>query len=103
MTTYTVKDGDTLSQIAKNLETSVPLLQSLNTQIKDPNFIKAGWSLNAPSGPTLVLPPTLVFADSETSISLKSEPECGDELVEIIHITGEDRGEGSIFQMAGLC
>lgn len=90
MNTYTVKEGDTLSRIAKHHGTSVPSLQALNPHIKDANDIKAGWSLNVPSEATLVLPPTLVFADSETSTSLRGEPECGDELVEIIHITGED-------------
>ena len=45
MATYKIKSGDTLSQIAKRYNTTVKTLQKMNN-IKDPNKIRAGKSLN---------------------------------------------------------
>ena len=45
MATYKIKSGDTLSQIAKKYNTTVKTLQKINN-IKDPNKIRAGKSLN---------------------------------------------------------
>ena len=39
---YTVKEGDTLSEIADRYNTSVVKLILLNLQIKDPNLIYPG-------------------------------------------------------------
>ena len=45
MSTYKIKSGDTLSQIAKKYNTTVKTLQNINN-IADPNKIRAGKSLN---------------------------------------------------------
>jgi LysM repeat protein len=43
---YTIKSGDTLSQIAQRQGTSVKELMRLNPQLSDPNKIRAGATLN---------------------------------------------------------
>ena len=45
MATYKIKPGDTLSQIAKKNNTTIKTLQKINN-IKDPNKIRAGKSIN---------------------------------------------------------
>jgi LysM repeat protein len=52
---YKIKSGDTLSQIAKMYGTSVATLKSLNN-IKDVNKIRAGASLKLPSGASKQIP-----------------------------------------------
>jgi LysM repeat protein len=53
-TTYTVKSGDTLSQISKTIGKSVPSLMANNPQIKDANKISVGQkiSISGNSGKT---------------------------------------------------
>jgi len=53
-TTYTVKKGDTLSEIAQKYNTTVKALQSLNN-IKDPNKIYVGQKLKISGGASKVL------------------------------------------------
>ncbi|MFY9960722.1 MAG: LysM domain-containing protein, partial [Pseudomonas sp.] len=43
--TYTVKHGDTLGQLAQRHGAKVSEIQALNPIIGDPNHIKAGWEL----------------------------------------------------------
>lgn len=50
MPKYTIKKGDTLSQIAKKEGTTVAKLMEMNPQIKDKNLIITGQSLNLPYG-----------------------------------------------------
>jgi LysM repeat protein len=45
-TTYTVKSGDTLSQISKKLGQSVPGIMANNPQIKNADKISAGDKIN---------------------------------------------------------
>ena len=47
-TQYTIQPGDTLSQIAQRLGTTVPELQRLNN-IEDPDRIQAGTTLTIPT------------------------------------------------------
>ena len=42
---YTVKSGDTLSAIASRNGTTIQNIMLLNSIIKNPNFICAGWKL----------------------------------------------------------
>jgi len=46
---YKIKSGDTLSQIAKRMGTTIKALMAANPKIKDPNKIRAGQSLNIPT------------------------------------------------------
>jgi LysM repeat protein len=48
--TYTVKSGDTLSQIAVNLGASLSALEAANPQISDPSLILPGQVINIPAG-----------------------------------------------------
>lgn len=50
MSKYTIKSGDTLSQIAKNNGVTVKDLMAANPGIKDPNKIYAGQSINLSGG-----------------------------------------------------
>jgi murein DD-endopeptidase MepM/ murein hydrolase activator NlpD len=50
--TYTVKPGDTLSRIAMRNGMTLPQLLQANPQIKDPNRIVVGDSINLPEGST---------------------------------------------------
>ena len=48
MASYTIKSGDTLSQIAKNNNTTVDALMAANSSITNPNKIQAGQTINLP-------------------------------------------------------
>ncbi|SQF99796.1 peptidoglycan-binding LysM [Paucimonas lemoignei] len=47
--TYTVQQDDTLSTLAQRFGSSVGQLQELNPFIHNPNYIRAGWTLNIPT------------------------------------------------------
>ncbi|MDQ0340449.1 N-acetylmuramoyl-L-alanine amidase [Caldalkalibacillus uzonensis] len=47
---YTIKPGDTLSELAQKLGLGVDDILKLNPEIKDPDLIYAGDSLNLPDG-----------------------------------------------------
>tara|TARA_B100000902_G_scaffold162656_1_gene157954 strand:+ start:525 stop:1058 length:534 start_codon:yes stop_codon:yes gene_type:complete len=49
---YKVKSGDTLSQIAKNMGTTLKALMAANPQIKNANKIKPGQSIKMPTKTT---------------------------------------------------
>lgn len=49
---YKVKSGDTLSQIAKRMGTTLKALMAANPNIKDANKIKVGQSIKTPAGKT---------------------------------------------------
>ena len=49
---YKVKSGDTLSQIAKRMGTSLKALMAANPQIKNANKISVGQSIKIPEGKT---------------------------------------------------
>jgi LysM repeat protein len=85
--TYTVKSGDTLGSIASTNKCSSADLRALNPIITDPNHIKVGWVLTLPAAK--VLPPPK-HADNQSTTSVKGEAQCKDELVDVVHITGED-------------
>jgi LysM repeat protein len=55
MSTYRIKSGDTLSQIAQRYHTTVGALAKAN-QIKNPNLIIAGKSLNIPGSKDEFIP-----------------------------------------------
>jgi len=86
-TTYTVKSGDTLGSIAAANKCSVADLRALNPIITDPNHIKAGWALQLPAAK--VLPPPK-HAENKSTTAVKGAVECKDELVDVIHITGDE-------------
>ncbi|MGP0172102.1 LysM peptidoglycan-binding domain-containing protein [Pseudomonas sp. NCHU5208] len=48
LTSYSVKSGDTLSQIATAHQTDIATLKRLNPFIRDANHIQAGWNLSVP-------------------------------------------------------
>ncbi|WP_095047529.1 LysM domain-containing protein [Pseudomonas sp. Irchel s3h9] len=85
--TYTVKSGDTLGSIAAANKCSVADLRALNPIITDPNHIKTGWALKLPAAKSL---PPPKHADNQSTTAVKGAVECKDELVEVIHITGEE-------------
>ena len=87
--TYTVKSGDTLGSIAAANKCSVADLRALNPIITDPNHIKTGWALNLPATSAKAMPPPK-HADNQSTTAVKGAVECKDELVEVIHITGEE-------------
>jgi murein DD-endopeptidase MepM/ murein hydrolase activator NlpD len=80
-TTYTIQKGDTLSGIAQKYGTSVSELMKLNPQIKDPNLIYAGASLNLPTTTptTTPTPPTTTspYAGQIGTWMLPGKPEAG--------------------------
>jgi len=47
--TYIVQQGDTLSTLAQRLGSSVSQLRELNPFISNPNYIRAGWTLQIPA------------------------------------------------------
>jgi murein DD-endopeptidase MepM/ murein hydrolase activator NlpD len=87
--TYTVKSGDTLGSIAAANKCSAADLRALNPIITDPNHIKTGWTLKLPTASAKALPPPK-HAENQSTTAVKGAIECKDELVEVIHITGEE-------------
>ena len=53
-TSYTIQEGDTLSQLAQQYGTTVSNLQALNPQVSDPNWIYTGNTLNIPGQNQLI-------------------------------------------------
>lgn len=49
---YTVKRGDTLSEIARDHGTTVDAILKANPEIADPDVIREGQEINLPSGAT---------------------------------------------------
>ena len=88
-TTYIVKYGDTLSEIAQQLGVKMADLQALNPFIADPDFLREGWALKLPDTPSQPSLPPPVHDESATCIALMGQTECDEELVEVVHITGD--------------
>lgn len=89
MRTYKVKSGDTLGNIALQHGVQASDIQGLNPMITDPNQIKPGWDLKLPQTPPQPTLPPPMHADSTTSVALKGQAPCNEELVDVAHITGE--------------
>ena len=88
-TTYTVKRGDTLGEIARQHGFKMAEIQALNPTITDPDFIKTGWELKLPNTAAKPVLPPPMHAHSATCTALKGQAECDEELVDVLHITGE--------------
>lgn len=88
-TTYIVKYGDTLSEIAQQLGVKMADLQALNPFIADPDFLREGWALRLPDTPSQPSLPPPAHDESATCIALMGQTECDEELVEVVHITGD--------------
>lgn len=88
-TTYIVKYGDTLGEIAQQLGVKMADLQALNPFIVDPDFLREGWALRLPDTPSQPSLPPPSHDESATCIALMGQTECDEELVEVVHITGD--------------
>lgn len=105
-TSYLVRAGDTLGSIAKAHGTSPADIQAANPIIRDRDRIQAGWKLGIPgSGQTSAsanmtaatpiheqkttgLPPPQHAGDCSSS-SVKGAPPCSDEVLDVVHFTGD--------------
>ncbi|WP_301358981.1 LysM peptidoglycan-binding domain-containing protein [Stutzerimonas nitrititolerans] len=112
---YVVQAGDTLESIAKARGISQADIQATNPIIQDRNKIQAGWKLNipgsgqptaptsgAPAKPATVPPTTPSQARQPTelpppqhagdcsSAAVKGAPPCSDEVVDVVHFTGDE-------------
>lgn len=105
-TSYLVRAGDTLGSIAKAHGTSLADIQAANPMIQDRDRIQAGWKLSIPgSGQTSAsanmtaatpiqrqnttdLPPPQHAGDCSSS-SVKGAPPCSDEVLDVVHFTGD--------------
>lgn len=105
-TSYLVRAGDTLGSIAKAHGTSLADIQAANPIIRDRDRIQAGWELSIPgSGQTSAsanmtaatpiqeqkttdLPPPQHAGDCSSS-SVKGAPPCSDEVLDVVHFTGD--------------
>lgn len=105
-TSYLVRAGDTLGSIAKAHGTSPADIQAANPLIQDRDRIQAGWKLSIPgSGQTSAsanmtaatpiheqkttgLPPPQHAGDCSSS-SVKGAPPCSDEVLDVVHFTGD--------------
>lgn len=104
--TYTVQRGDTLGGVAQQHATTTSELQKLNPIIRDPNIIQPGWKLKLPAqaaaneapaptnrqagaaGEPRALPPAQ-HSDDSSSTQAQCAGQCNDELVDVVHITGD--------------
>lgn len=95
-TPYTVKWGDTLTSIAYWHNIMLDDLLKLNPQVTDADFIRVGWTLKLPikapppepPAPPAPLPPA-VYENCATQIAVEGQPECAQELVDVVHVIGE--------------
>lgn len=105
-TSYLVRAGDTLGSIAKAHGTSPADIQAANPIIQDRDRIQAGWKLNIPGSgqtsasanmtaatpiqkpKTIDLPPPQHAGDCSSS-SVKGAPPCSDEVLDVVHFTGD--------------
>lgn len=105
-TSYLVRAGDTLGSIAKAHGTSPADIQAANPIIRDRDRIQAGWKLSIPgTGQTSAsanttaatpiqrqkttdLPPPQHAGDCSSS-SVKGAPPCSDEVLDVVHFTGD--------------
>ena len=112
---YVVQAGDTLESIAKARGISQADIQAANPIIQDRNKIQAGWKLNlpgtgqptapasgAPAKPATVPPatpsqtrqqaelPPPQHAGDCSSAAVKGAPPCSDEVVDVVHFTGDE-------------
>jgi hypothetical protein len=100
---YIVQQGDTLGGIAQDHGTTAAELQRINPIIRDPNRIQEGWKLQLPadtraaneSSATVAtskqaaLPPSQHSQDA-SSAKAQCNGACTSELVDIVHVTGDD-------------
>jgi murein DD-endopeptidase MepM/ murein hydrolase activator NlpD len=100
--TYIVQRGDTLSGVAQQHATTMAELQRINPIIRDPNIIQPGWKLKLPAqaaanetpaaapsaGGARQLPPAQ-HANDPSSAQAQCASQCNDELVDVVHITGD--------------
>lgn len=106
---YIVQSGDSLSAIASEQGTSQAELQQLNPIIRDPNKLQVGWKLNLPAKPQspagdkpaaspmatstastpAALPPAKHQQDTASAKTQRAS-QCSDELVDIVHVTGDE-------------
>lgn len=96
-TPYTIKQGDTLSALAAQNKTDVPTLLKLNPDIKDPNLIRAGASLNLPdatpspvisqfaSTPSVVTSDPLRNADNQKQLEQQKQDQADEQ--ELLRLT----------------
>ncbi|MDR6713625.1 LysM repeat protein [Pseudomonas hunanensis] len=87
--TYTVKSGDTLGEIALRHGAKESEITALNPIIINPDHIRVGWELKLPSAALNAELPPPMHADTTSSIALKGQAQCDEELVDVAHITGE--------------
>jgi len=105
-TSYLVRAGDTLGSIAKAHGTSPADIQAANPIIQDRDRIQAGWKLSIPGAgqtsasanmtaatpiqeqKTTNLPPPQHAGDCSSS-SVKGAPPCSDEVLDVVHFTGD--------------
>jgi len=72
---YVIQKGDTLSQIARNNNTTVSALLAANPQISDPNLIRAGASLNLNVGGSTPASASRSAAGSVSGTAAQSDTE----------------------------
>jgi len=71
---YKVKSGDTLSQIAKNMGTTLKALMAANPQIKNANKIKPGQSIKTPTKTTTkTTPGTTIISVFGKNVEVKKK------------------------------
>lgn len=118
LTSYIVKEGDTLSQIAVQHHTDIATLQRLNPFIRNADYIQAGWSLSVPKAasqpapadetlpsatvkdqpvaancvPVLELgPPPSPLRSTSECFAPAEPPPCSQRYANIIYATGEQK------------
>lgn len=103
---YVVQSGDTLGAIAKTHGVSVADIQAANPIIRDRDRIQAGWKLSIPGASLTTASANMTDAPSAqkqkttelpspqhagncSSSSVKGAPPCSDEVLDVVHFTGD--------------
>jgi murein DD-endopeptidase MepM/ murein hydrolase activator NlpD len=97
MQQHNVQRGDTLSAIARKYQVSIADIQSRNPQIKDVDYIQAGWQLKIPSNDSGAGSAESTLPSPKTSGSASSTDTtctaCASEFAEVIHVMGASDDE----------
>lgn len=104
---YTVKKGDTLTAIAKQHNILLSYLILANPQIKDPNLIRVGQTINIPSSKNTVTQPKAIQVGSRVQVNPGAKTFEGKPIASFvyknIYRVDQLKGERAVLDLKGIC
>lgn len=104
---YTVQKGDTLSGIAKQHNILLSYLILANPQIKDPNLIRVGQTINIPSSKNTVTQPKAIQVGSRVQVKTGAKTFEGKPIASFVYkntyTVDQLKGERAVLDLKGIC